>query len=85
MSGNKDRVEMALSIAGAFNIKELVPDLISLLKKMARRGSDFDHKIPIVKALGHMGDPRALPALKTILASKSLLFKGALQQIKRRN
>ena len=80
-SGTRDRVEMALSMAWAFNIKELVPDLITLLETMARRGSDFDHKIPVVRALGHLGDPRALPSLKTLLAAKSLLFKGALQRL----
>ena len=80
-SGTRDSAEMALSITWAFNIRELVPDLITLLKTMARRGSDFDHKIPIVRALGHLGDPRALPTLKTILAAKSLLFKRALNRL----
>jgi hypothetical protein len=35
-----------------------------------------------VRALGHLGDPRALPVLKNLLSSKSLLFKGALQKLK---
>jgi hypothetical protein len=81
-SGVKEKVDMALSIAGAFHINELVPDLSALLKKMARRGSDFEHKIPVVKALGHIGDPSILPVFKTILSSKSLIFKGALQKLK---
>lgn len=81
-SGVKDRVDMALSVTWAFNITELVPDLITLLETTARRGSDFDHKIPIVRALGHLGDPRALPVLKNLLSSRSLLCKGALQKLK---
>ena len=81
-SGEREIFEMALTISGAFRVKEVVPDLITLLKKMAKRGSDFDHKIPIVKALGQIGDPRALDALNHILASKSLLYKGPLQRLK---
>ena len=71
-SVERDIFEMALTISGAFRIREVVPDLITLLRKMAKRGSDFDHhKIPIVKALGQIGDPRALDALDHILASKA--------------
>ena len=81
-SGVRDRVDMALSVTWAFNITELIPDLITLLDKTAKRGSDFEHKIPIVRALGHMGDPRALPVLKNLLSSRSLLFKGTLQKLK---
>jgi hypothetical protein len=81
-SEEKEIFEMALTISGAFRVKEVVPDLITLLKKMAKRGSDFDHKIPIVKALGQIGDPRALDTLNHILASKSLLYKGPLQRLK---
>ncbi|TNF53593.1 HEAT repeat domain-containing protein [bacterium] len=81
-SGVSDRVDMALSVTWAFNITELVPDLITLLDKAAKRGSDFEHKIPIVRALGHLGDSRALPVLKNLLSSRSLLFKGALQKLK---
>lgn len=81
-SVEKEIFEMALTISGAFRVKEVVPDLITLLKKMAKRGSDFDHKIPLVKALGQIGDPRALDTLNHILASKSLLNKGPLQRLK---
>jgi len=82
--GSREReiFEMALTISGAFRVKEVVPDLITLLQKMAKRGSDFDHKIPIVKALGQIGDPRALDTLNHILAYKSLLYKGPLQRLK---
>jgi len=58
-SGEKEIFEMALTVSGAFRVKEVVPNLITLLKKMAKRGSDFDHKIPLVKTLGQIGDPRS--------------------------
>ena len=81
-SGITHKVEMALMMAGGFGLKALVPELLGMLKKMAKRGSDFDHKIPVVKALGQIGDPRALDTLKTVLEAKSLLFKGPLTRLK---
>jgi len=81
-SGEREIVETALTISGAFRVKDIVPDLLTMLKKMAKRGSDFDRKIPIVKALGQIGDPRALDTLNHILTSKSLLYKRPLQRLK---
>ena len=81
-SGNRERMEMALFISGAFKIKEIVPDIVTMLKQMAKRGSDYDRKIPLVKALGQIGDSRALDILKTILKYNSFLFKGPLQRLK---
>ena len=43
---------------------------------------DFHEKIPIVRALGQIGDPAALVALRDILSTKSLLFKGAVEKLR---
>jgi len=80
--GSEDTVKQALVIAGAFKVKEVVPDLIKMLKKKAIKGADFYDKIPVIKALGQIGDPSALEALKDILSSKSLLFKTPLKRLK---
>ena len=81
-SGTSDKVEMALSIAVVFGIKAIVPELIAMLEKTAKRGSDWEQRIPIVKALGQIGDPRALNALKNILDAKSLFFRTHLRRLK---
>lgn len=79
---DRDVVEKAISFSGAFKISAVVPDLIRMLRKKAIIGADFYHKIPVVTALGQIGDPQALEALREILGAKSLLFKSALGKLK---
>jgi hypothetical protein len=81
-SGTGDKMEMALNIAGVFGVKAIVPELIALLGKTAKRGSDWEQRIPMVKALGQIGDPRALSAFKNILEAKSLFFRTHLRKLK---
>ena len=81
-SENREITEQAIALAGAFRIREAVPDLVHMLRKKGISGSDFYEKIPVVKALGHIGDPRAVDALRDIASSKSLIFKGAIERLK---
>jgi len=81
-SGTSDKMEMALSVAGVFGVKAIVPELIAVLGKTAKRGSDWEQRIPVVKALGQIGDPRALSAFKNILDAKSLFFRTHLRRLK---
>ncbi|MBS1111822.1 MAG: HEAT-like repeat-containing protein [Nitrospirae bacterium] len=77
-SEDRDVVEKAISLSGAFKVSDAVPDLINLLGKKAIIGADFYNKIPVVKALGQIGDPRALETLRDIIGAKSFIFKSAL-------
>jgi len=81
-SESSESVEQGIALAGAYRIKKVVPDLIQLLKKRRIGGSDAYEKIPIVKALGEIGDPRALDALREVLSEKSLFFKGVTEKLK---
>lgn len=72
----------AIELSGLFKVKEIVPDLILLLKKKGRTGVDISNKIPIVKALGMIKDPRAIEVLRGLLSAKSFLFKSELQKLK---
>jgi hypothetical protein len=40
------------------------------------------NKIPVVRALGDIGDPRALDAFRLIISSNSILFRKILEQLK---
>ncbi|MBI4849530.1 MAG: hypothetical protein HY808_13310 [Nitrospirae bacterium] len=81
-SESKELIKKALDLAGAFKVKEVVPDLIKMLKKRALLGADFEEKIPFARALGQIGDPAALDTLRNILDEKSLFFKSALDRLK---
>lgn len=81
-SETKERAEQAVTLSGSFRVREVIPDLIRLLKKREVSSMDFHEKIPIVRALGQTGDPAALAALRDILQAKSLLFKGAVEKLK---
>jgi hypothetical protein len=78
----EEGVRQALLLAGTFRVKELVPDLIRMLKKKALKSADYQDKIQIVRALGLIGDPSALDALRDILHSRSILFKTPLRRLK---
>lgn len=82
MSDSAEAVEQAIALSGALRIRELVPDLIQMLKKRSISGVGLYDKISIVNALGQIGDPIALSALREMLSSKSLLFKGTVEKLK---
>ena len=74
---------LAVAIAGVFKLRELVPDLIEMLTKRTISSSDVQEKIPVVKALGQIGDSRALETLRDILLSKSFFFKHSTEMLKK--
>ena len=79
----EDKVEMALRLATTLGITEIVPELIAQLTSMDKSVADLDKKIAIVRALGQLGDPRALNTLKSILHTRSLFFRDPLKRLKR--
>jgi len=81
-SDSKDFVKKAIDLAGVFRLKEMVPDLIALIKKRTITGADFEDKIPIAKALGQIGSPEAIETLNKILSTKTILFKSSLEKLK---
>jgi hypothetical protein len=81
-SDSHEDVAQAIALSGAFRIREVVPHLLQMLRKRGIGGADLYDKIPIVKALGEMGDPRAVEVLKELLSGKSILFKGVAEKLK---
>ncbi|MFA6056130.1 MAG: HEAT repeat domain-containing protein [Thermodesulfovibrionales bacterium] len=77
-----ENVERAINFAGSFKVRDIVPDLLQLLKKRVISGADLYNKMPIVKVLGEIGDPGSLKTLKDIVSGKSILFKNALDRLK---
>ena len=78
----REDVEQAIALAGALRVRELIPDLLQLLKKRMVSSTDVYYKIPVVKVLGEIGDPDSLKTLKDVLSGRSILFKGSLDRLK---
>ena len=82
LKSDQENYEQAIALSGSFRIKEVVGDLILLLTKKERSSNDLLNKIPVVRALGDIGDPRALDAFRLIISSYSLLFRKIMEQLK---
>lgn len=81
-SDSENLFQQAVALSGSFKIKEVVDDLIRLLKKQRVSGDDILDKISIVRALGDIGDPRAIDALRILVSRKSIFFKKITDQLK---
>jgi HEAT repeat protein len=63
-------------------MKESVPDLLDILEKPDRLGSEQHFKPLAIQALGKIGDPGVLKTLKNLFTARSLLYKSAQRQLK---
>jgi hypothetical protein len=81
-SKDEELREQAIRLSGTYRVREAIPALLALLQKKDLLGSETLQKISIVKALGDIGDPRALEALNNILQSKSVFYKRGLKELK---
>ena len=82
-SDSKVLQKKAIALSGAFRVEDVVPDLVQLLRKKTITGIDFEDKISVVRALGQIGDPSALDALRNILSTKTFLFRSSLDKLKK--
>jgi len=83
LSESKEEIEQAIALSSAFRIKEMVPDLIQMLRKKGTNKTDLLQKIAIIQALGNIGDLGSIDAFREIVFSKSLFFfKGGLENLK---
>jgi HEAT repeat protein len=82
LSESRETYEHGVALAGTYKIRELVSELLQMLKKRRIGGADLYDKIPVIKALGEIGDSRALEPLRELLSGKSILFKGITEKLK---
>jgi HEAT repeat protein len=75
-------ISHAVLLSGHYRVADAVTDLVDLLNKSPWRALEFRRNEEIIRALGKIGDPRALPWLAK-LASKSLtLYPSYLRNMK---
>lgn len=81
-SNVREKIEQSIVLSGSYKIKEVVDDLVKLLRKKAFSIVDLENKIPVIKALGEIGDPQAIDALRELISIKSLFFGEVVERIK---
>lgn len=81
-SKKPELVKKSVRLAGKYNIREVVPLLIGMLEKKDLMGNESLYKIDIVIALGDIGDDRAVPALMKTYNTKTLFYRGHLDDLK---
>ncbi len=81
-SGSKEQAEQAIALAGAYRLKDMVPDLIQILEGTATSKENVHLKVAVIKALGSLGDTRSLESFKKIVFSKRIFFKGLNEVLK---
>jgi HEAT repeat protein len=74
--------EQAVKLAGSARMKEAVPYLLKLLEKRDFVGPEMEQKVSIIRALGDIGDPRAVDGLERLYSEKSLFFRKAMEVLR---
>ncbi|CAB1083378.1 hypothetical protein JY97_01455 [Alkalispirochaeta odontotermitis] len=80
-----DRSEIAaraLAMAARYKVKEIVPDLLAMLKTRVMFKTDIQKNEQIITALGQIGDTAAIPALVKLAKSGGLFRKDELLHMK---
>ena len=73
--------DAAIATAGAMGVRELLPDLVALIKKPA--GNDgVRQRLRVVRALGQVGGDQAAAALRELLALRISLFPGETRRFR---
>jgi len=79
-SKDPDVQSQAVALAGQYRVAEVTEDVLALLKKVILFETDYSVNEEIIRALGEIGDPRAIPDLeKMAKAGWSLYPKSNLR------
>jgi hypothetical protein len=72
----------AVVLTGLYRVGELVDDLLRLMKLTVFRKSDHKRNEEILRALGRIGDPKALPVLERLARKSWVLYPSDFLQVK---
>lgn len=74
--------DQVVRLVGMYKVKEAVSYLLEILEKKGLFGTEWYYMTSVVKALGDIGDPRALDTLTRLYQSKTMLYKSAMEELK---
>jgi HEAT repeat protein len=81
-SQDPDVSSQAVFLAGQNRVAAVVDDLLTLIKKVILFDTDYQVNEEIVRALGEIGDPRAIPELEKLARMHLTLYPNSLARMK---
>ena len=81
-SKDPDVVSQAVSLAGQYRVADVTDDLVSLFKKVILFDTDYTVNEELVRALGEIGDSRAIPELEKLARAAWTLYPASLSRMK---
>jgi HEAT repeat protein len=83
LSKDPDVSSQAVHLVGQYRVTEVVASLRALLKHVVFFESDYAVNEELIRALGEIGDPRAVPDLEKLARSSLSLHPGSHARMKR--
>ncbi len=74
--------DQVVKLAGMYKVKAAVPYLLEILEKKDLFRTEWFHKTSVVKALGDIGDPRAVDTLIRLYQSWTMLYRSSMEELK---
>lgn len=81
-SPDPDIASQAVLFAGQYRVAALTEDVLSLIKKVILFETDYAANEELIRALGEIGDPRAVPDLEKLARASWTLYAAALARMK---
>jgi len=81
-SDDVDIASKAVSLAGLYRVSEVTEDVLARLKRVILFDTDYTVNAEIIKALGDIGDPRAVPDLEKLARANWSLYPQSLLWMK---
>jgi hypothetical protein len=81
-SADPDIAAQAVSLAGQYRVTEATEDVLERLKKVILFEADYRWNEEIIKALGDIGNPRAIPDLEKLARASWSLYQQGLLHMK---
>ena len=82
LSEDPDISSQAVSLAAQYRVREVTEDVLTRIKRVILFDTDYSVNVEIVKALGEIGDPRAIPDLEKLVKANWSLYPKSLLWMK---
>jgi len=81
-SDRADIASRSIAMAAKYKVRDIVPDLLAILKTRVVFKSDFQKNEEIIRALGQIGDAAAIPTLEKLAKSAGFFHREARLHMK---